>query len=454
MEYLSIVDFLLTPVYLFIIYAVSRIIQKHKIENHPEYKYYLRALTMKILGALSLCFVYTFYYNGGDTTQYFADSISVNKLLFQNPVGGWDVIIHGLTLDKLSYFDNEIGYPVYFREASTSFVVQVISVVSILGFRSFLPSTIIIAWISFSGIWNLYRVFLIEFPKQSKDLTIAFFFIPSVLIWGSGILKDTFTLSAVGYFTYSFYKGYIKFENPIRNTIVIFISAYVIIVVKSYIFIALLPGALLWFVSNIMGKIKGKLLRYSMAPLFLFFTIGGALFIINYMGDTLGKFSSDKLLDRAVITQRDLKSDYYHGNSFDIGNFDSNFESILTVSPKALLAGLFRPYIWEANNILMVASGLENLWFLYMSILILYKTKVVGFFKFFFKHHLLTFSLVFSLFFAFSVGLTTSNFGSLVRYKIPAEPFYIASMIIINSYLKEEKKSELQLESDEDLIAA
>jgi hypothetical protein len=195
-----------------------------------------------------------------------------------------------------------------------------------------------------------------------------------------------------------------------------------------------------------MSKIKGKLLRYSMAPMFLFFTIGGALFIINYMGDTLGKFSSDKLLDRAVITQRDLKSDYYHGNSFDIGNFDSNFSSILSVSPKALLAGLFRPYIWEANNVLMIASGVENLWFLYMSVLILYKTRVFGFFKFFFKHHLLTFSLVFSLFFAFSVGLTTSNFGSLVRYKIPAEPFYIASMIIINSFLKESKKEERELE--------
>ena len=84
-----------------------------------------------------------------------------------------------------------------------------------------------------------------------------------------------------------------------------------------------------------------------------------------------------------------------------------------------------------------------------MSILILYKTKIFGFFKFFFRHHLLTFSLVFSLFFAFSVGLTTSNFGSLVRYKIPAEPFYIASMIIINSFLKEDAKKKLASESDE-----
>ena len=58
-----------------------------------------------------------------------------------------------------------------------------------------------------------------------------------------------------------------------------------------------------------------------------------------------------------------------------------------------------------------------------------------GIFKYLFTHHLLTFSLFFSLFFAFSVGLSTSNFGSLVRYKIPSIPYFVASMYIIQ-YLK------------------
>lgn len=452
MDYYSIVDVLLTPVFLFLIYSISRVIQQNKIEELPEYQFYLKALTIKIIGALSLCMIYTFYYTGGDTTQYFTDAISVNKLLFMNPQAGIDVIFHGLTVNKLSYFNSEIGYPVYFRDPSTSFVVQVVSVLSIFGLRSFLPTTILLAWISFSGMWNLYRVFLTEFPKLSKELTIAMFYIPSVIIWGSGILKDTFTLSAIGYFTYAFYQGFILRKSMIRNLIVIFISSYVIITVKSYIFIALLPGAMIWLVSNMIGRLKGVILKAAITPIFLFFTIAGAILIINNLGDSLGKFSSDKLLNVAVVTQRDLKSDYYKGNAFNIGDFDSDISSILAVSPKALMAGLFRPYLWEANNVLMIASGVENFWFLYMTILILYKTKIVGVFKFFFRHHLLTFCLVFSLFFAFSVGLSTSNFGSLVRYKIPSEPFYMASLIIINSFLKEDKEKELASSYTNDLI--
>jgi hypothetical protein len=315
MDYYSIVDVLLTPLFLFIIYSISRFIQQNKIDELPEYRYYLKALTIKIVGALALCFIYTFYYTGGDTTQYFTDAISVNKLLFMNPPAGFDVIFHGLSVTKLSYFNAEIGYPAYFRDPSTSFVVQVISVLSIFGLRSFLPTTVLLAWISFSGIWNLYRVFLSEFPKLSKQLTVAMFYIPSVIIWGSGILKDTFTLSAIGYFTYAFYKGFIQRRNFLPNFIVILISSYVIITVKSYIFIALLPGAMIWLVSNLVGRLKGVILKAAITPIFLFFTIGGAILIINNLGDSLGKFSSDKLLNVAVVTQRDLKSDYYKGNA-------------------------------------------------------------------------------------------------------------------------------------------
>jgi len=157
------------------------------------------------------------------------------------------------------------------------------------------------------------------------------------------------------------------------------------------------------------------------------------------LGSSFGRFSPDQLIERALITQLDLKSDYYYGNSFNIGTIDNSFSGILSVAHKALIAGLFRPFLFESNNTLMFFSGVENTFFLLMTIKLLWRVKILGIFRFFFKNHFLTFSLLFSLFFAFSVGLSTSNFGSLVRYKIPAVPFFIASLFIINNYLDEEK---------------
>ncbi|HUN02562.1 MAG TPA: hypothetical protein PLS00_06880, partial [Niabella sp.] len=41
------------------------------------------------------------------------------------------------------------------------------------------------------------------------------------------------------------------------------------------------------------------------------------------------------------------------------------------------------------------------------------------------------FCLIFTIVFAFAVGISTYNFGSLVRYKIPCLPFYALAVFLI-----------------------
>ena len=82
----------------------------------------------------------------------------------------------------------------------------------------------------------------------------------------------------------------------------------------------------------------------------------------------------------------------------------------------------------------MIFSGIENLILLSMTIYILLLLRVYNLFRLMFRHRILFFTIFFSLFFSFAVGLTTSNFGSLVRYKIPAilfchKPFHYQQYI-------------------------
>ena len=52
---------------------------------------------------------------------------------------------------------------------------------------------------------------------------------------------------------------------------------------------------------------------------------------------------------------------------------------------------------------------------------------------------------IFSITFAFAVGITTPNFGTLVRYKIQCMPFYIAMLFMLLDYKKSVvKKRELR----------
>ncbi|MBK7683376.1 MAG: hypothetical protein IPJ26_13350 [Bacteroidetes bacterium] len=54
----------------------------------PIYNNYMKGLIVKIIGGLGLAFVYTIYYPGGDTVQYFLDSLAYRScsLLILSPI--------------------------------------------------------------------------------------------------------------------------------------------------------------------------------------------------------------------------------------------------------------------------------------------------------------------------------------------------------------------------------
>lgn len=451
---LSVYDWLLVPFYLFFIFLIGQFIRRRYQEEYPEYKYFLTGLAVKIFGALSLALIYVLYYKGGDTIGYFHDALCWNRLLIQNPAGFYQVFKEGTNIHNYFYFSQSTGLPIYYKATDTVNVVRLAFLATFFGAQSFLVASILFAVVSFGGIWKMYRVFVAEFPFLNKQMAISFLFIPSVVFWGSGILKDTITLSCVGYFFSSFYTIIIQRKRILSNLVILVLSSMLILSIKPYIFIALLPGVLIWTVNNYTSRIKGSFVRATTTPVFLIISSVFAYIILLMLSSQLGQYTLDNILEKAVVTQVDLKADYYKGNSFDIGNLEPTAGSLLSHSHLAIEAALFRPYVWEANNLVMFLSGAENLWFLSFTLLILFKTKILGVFPYFVKHHLLTFSLTFSIFFAFAVGVSTSNFGSLVRYRIPILPFYVSSLYIINHFLKEKKAGQEVLEMPASFSAA
>lgn len=450
MNYFSLVDFLYGPIAFMIIVIMARVRKYKMIKTNPEYKYYTKGLYVKLLGGLSLCLIYSLYYGGGDTVNYFSDGVCMMRLLFEDPTGFFVVMRDGLDISNYFYFNEDTGYPIYFRDAQTFFVVRIASVFVVLGAGSFIVTTLLFAYASYSGIWRLYQLFIMEFPELKKQMAIAILFIPSVFFWGSGIMKDTITLSAIGYYSYSFYMLFIRREKITSSIFSIVISAYLILMIKPYIIFALLPGSLIWFVNRQLGTIQNSVIKFLMGPFMFTVALGGGYLLLLNMGNLLGLYSVDKVLERAVITYKDLKSDYYGGNTFDIGEFDATVPSMLSKAPAAINVALFRPYLWESRNIVMILSGVEGLILLFLTIRMIIKLRIIGIFPMLVKNHLLTFSLIFSLFFAFSVGISTSNFGSLVRYRIPALPFFVACLFIMQYFFELRDREEKPATDDED----
>ncbi|MHB8258885.1 MAG: hypothetical protein ACYDCN_09600 [Bacteroidia bacterium] len=442
---LSLFDLLLPPLYIFLAWVIAYFIKQKNIAAHPEYKYFIYGLLAKIVGAIGLGLIYYFYYNGGDTTCYFQSARAYINLFFKNQANFFEGVFGNKNSVDYYYFDENTGYPQYgHTDPKTFFTVTLLIPVVALGFKSYFASAVLVACITFSGLWKLYQTFLQEFPNLKKELAIAVLFIPSCIFWGSGLNKDSLTLSATGWFTYAFYHFFIKKERNFIYAIEVFIATFIIISIKPYIFFALLPGAIIWLSEYRLSKIRNKVLRVLAAPLFLSLSVGLGFFMLSQMDDFLGVYALDKVLDKAAESNFDQKQAYYNGHSFDIGDLDAKSPlSMLSKTHLAIAAALFRPYLWDVKNSVMLLSALENTYIMILTFFLVVRLKFFGFFSLIGKNSLLLFSILFSLFFAFSVGLATSNFGSLVRIKIPCIPFFLASLFVLRDLYEKKTKKKL-----------
>lgn len=431
MNNLSLYDILLPPLYILITIIYGYYMQRKNIKINPEYAYFLKGLIVRIFGAVLLGLVYFFYYGGGDTINYFQTASAYSNLLnkdFEGFLTAW------LGDPKTYYFqfDESTGFPVYrTNDIHAFFVVKLLMPLVVLSFHSYFSCAILVAWITYGGLWKLYQTFLLEFPTLKKEFAIAILFIPSCVFWGSGLMKDSFTLSAVGWFTYSFYHFFIKKNRKPKFIIFLFIASFVIISIKPYIFFALLPGSIVWLSNLQVKKINNSFIRTIVSP--IFFGIAGliAFYALSQLGDNLGIYQVDTVLERAVVVQQDTKSDHYAGKSFDIGAFDGSIGGVALKAPIAIFSGIFRPGLWDVKNAVMLISALENSYLLILTLFLLIRLKFFRFFSLIRKNPMLLFAMLFSLFFAFSVGLTIANFGSLVRLRIPELPFFVAGLFIM-----------------------
>ena len=436
--FISLIDALLTPLVLGVIYLLAQRIQNANIRLNPVYRYYTTGLMLKLFSGIVICLIYVYYYGGGDTTEYYRGGVAMVNLFSKDAGLYFDILTGEAGGSAWFYFDHSTGWPPHFmyKDDRTFFVIQIMSVFLLLTGKAFIPATLLLAWLSYAGIWRMYLLFCEHYQHLSKQFAIAILFMPSVVFWGSGMLKDTLTFSAVCWFVYAIYYLAIKQKNVLLQIVYLIVSAYLLITIKPYIFVSLMPGSIIWISFEKIGKIKNTLIRISVFPVIISLAVLTIGVVMSQVGDELGNYSSiDGVINKATVNQEDLtRADAYGDNFFDIGEIEPTPLGVLKKAPVAIAAALFRPYLWEARNPVMLLSALENTFLICFCMWLFIRINIVTLFKRLMSSPLILFSIMFSIFFAFAVGVSTPNFGALVRYKIPAIPFFLSSLFILYYY--------------------
>ena len=104
---------------------------------------------------------------------------------------------------------------------------------------------------------------------------------------------------------------------------------------------------------------------------------------------------------------------------------------MLILFPAAVNVTFFRPYPWESKKLIVLFSAIESFFLLFLTIKIILTVGIVKMWQTIASDPTIQFCLVFSIIFAFAVGISSYNFGTLSRYKIPCIPFYAFAMVLI-----------------------
>jgi len=427
-------DLFLGPLYLGILYAVAFAVRP-AVTNKFTRPYFIPALTLKFIGAVSLGLIYQFYYGGGDTFNYLYHAKIIARAFSDSFSTGLKLIIDNGDSKDPAIFPYTIGM-FWHQPHSTEYLVsRLAATLGLLCFNNYTVIALMFTAISFSGLWALYMTMAKIRPHVYKELAWTIFYVPSMFFWGSGLLKDSLCIGALGWLFYAFYLGTIQKRALTKSLLIGFAAAYALYAIKVYILLCFLPAALLWIFNENNARIKNPTLRLLIKP--VFFAIGGAIAFYAATNLTKGddKYALDKIGERSKITadylyETSLKQE---GSGYYLGEQDGTLGGMLKLAPQAIGTSLFRPFIWEAHNPVMMLSALEAAFILLFTLRIFWRTGIFATLSIIGQTPVLLMSFIFALVFAASVGITSSNFGTLVRYKIPLIPFYLGALFILQS---------------------
>lgn len=415
------VDLVVVPLVVGIILIILSFLRKKQPVEIQ--KYFYSAFYLRILGALSITFIYEFVYGTGDTFGYYHHTQVISSF-FSKSVNGWFQILMNDTqgdnpwIQKCMAKVDEISYvnTLFFSEQENANVSKIASVFNLVCFNSYIGISLFFGMFSFLGCWYIFRTFIKLFPGYNKQFAIFCLFLPSLWFWGNGILKDPLSIYGLGIIVYNIYtydKSYIK-----RILFVAF-GYFILHNTKGYIFSAFAIAAVLSFVVT---KLKSFSLLGKITAIVILIGLLGAFYgtISTYIFEG---FSEILLTSQSFINSYEVTSS--EGTGAVVSSFNPTPLGFLILALEGLVNVYLRPFPWELRKIVYLFSIMENLLVYYI---IFHKLKLserkITQASTIFKN----FSIAFFIILGVIVGVTTFNLGTISRYRVPALPFIFAGL--------------------------
>ncbi len=411
---------------LFYLIIFNLLIVRYKFFHLPElgYKAALFAFNLKLIAGVAIWYIYTYYYTDrdtGDQYRYFDDAAIMFEAFKQNPVYFLELFfdLGKNKAELIPFYERFLNWDKEYNYAwviDNRTVIRFNALVHFFSRGNFHVHTLFMNMLSFSGLLLLFKGVYDLFKTKAKLLFAAVFFMPTVLFWGSGVLKEGILIFGLGLFCFGFFK-ITHNEINFKYAAAIIMGILVLAMIKVYVLLCLIPAAVTYYGLK---KIAFKKIWLAFAVIQLFLVL--IIFNLKWINPELD------IANKLWFKRNDFVNVAYEWDAksaIPAIPFDKSAISILIHSPQAIYNTLMRPTVFEIKSVIYAMPAAENLFILALIIIMLFFFKKPNLQEQLF----IMFALTFIVYLAVMIGLVTPILGALVRYKLPLLPFIL--MIII-----------------------
>ncbi|TVR38901.1 MAG: hypothetical protein EA392_08505 [Cryomorphaceae bacterium] len=373
---------------------------------------------LKLLAGIAFWAVYSFHYgvdHGSDAFAYFDEGQILHRVFYESPVDFFRLLFATNPSDPtlqeyiapMDRWNRAVNYGVLNDNPT---IIKFNALVMFFS-RGFIHThTLFMAFVSFSGLVLWYRFFIIWLTKTPRMFLFAALLLPpSLLFWGSGVMKEGLLIFGLGLLFF----GMAKLKNKNFTGIIwMLLAGPLLLFTKAYVLIAFAP-AILFLGLMISGNTRHQLVKFAGLHAALFaFVLSLGLWVEDY-----------NVFHMFQLKQKDFYnvSETQHASSTVAIPPLNHWTDMILNAPTAIFNTYFRPHLLEANSLTFVVSALENLFYLLLIAATIIRFKRprgdMATMALFCVSCLIGLGLL--------VGLVTPVLGALVRYKIPALPFLV-----------------------------
>jgi len=387
-----------------------------------EKKWVTAALLMHVGFACAQVLITVEFYRYGDMLSYFVYGEILARMMERDPLN----VIPEVTA-LLLHAPYRLPLTIVGAGTSTGSMSALAAwAVYILGPSKY-AVCIAVAMLSLSGKIAMYRVFRANLASSFRfDAAVATLFVPSFVFWSAGLLKEAIAVSGFGWTLLGLHM-WIRDSRPASGWALIIAGAIPISLIKPYILFPFALAASSWLYS----ARSVKQTRFRVRPAHLvaagILGVGGIVLLGHYFP----QYALETLTTRTAELQQ-LGRTHTGGSSYGLGReIPTTVVGQFAYVPVALASALFRPAFFEVHNLMMLVSALETtaLTILFASILL--RRNLGDFRRELANQPFLVFCVVFVVGFGLAVGLTSSNLGTLSRYRSPLLPFFVVLLLVL-----------------------